>query len=177
MPAVCAAAPLTRTCAAKICCAEVPGPPTGLLVESIGLLLIRVSFRFPRVPHHGVPCESRVLASSGAIESTPCPASSLLDSASGGSRILRFVAEWDVEPSFSSGLALGSPGRGERYVSVDPSAPFEPMSVAIPGQPGMRVFVRVRAETSAGPGPSCETLGEPASGICSSVRPRLVWEW
>jgi len=112
---------------------------------------ITVTFNAPRVPDHGVTCFGG--GPSSTIDDELCPTGMGRDhdsfgEADGGSPVIRYIIEWDVQADFVS--TSNSPHKDQYLLEADDTDAF---SYTITGlSSSRRYYVRVNAENAVGPG-------------------------
>mmetsp|Transcript_19232 Transcript_19232/g.32040 ORF Transcript_19232/g.32040 Transcript_19232/m.32040 type:complete len:7480 (+) Transcript_19232:1-22440(+) len=131
---------------------QLPGKPHNVGVAAGDVLgTIDVTFNAPRVPDHGVPCSGGGPTSTSADE--VCATGMGRDhgtfgEADGGSAIIRYIIEWDVQSDFVS--TNSAPHKSEYFLPADDTDSF---SHRISGlSSGRRYYVRVYAENAVGVG-------------------------
>jgi Fibronectin type III domain len=129
-----------------------PGKPVNAAVVTAGAHQLQVSWLYPRIPKHGIPCGGSLAAP--AVCPTP-PGGNV--GSDGGAAIVRYQVQWDTNPAFS-GPSVGI-------------APAPALSYTISGlTTGLAYYVRVVAVNSVGIGDYCSRTGN----TCSAADPPLV---
>jgi hypothetical protein len=145
---------------------QVPGKPSTVQVVSSDAQLT-VTFGYPRVPAHGLWC-------GGLTVPALCPVGMGFDhgivngEADGGSKITKYIVEWDTVPTFNSGSS--APHAGEMEILAHPTF-LEPYNGVISSLTnGQTYYVRVMAYNNAvGGGKPCNREADAVTGLCTGA--------